>query len=121
MKIIITDRYIKGLKDKYDYIFLFNNRIRHSSEKLFSILNILESEKIFSKNELNAHVNDCIKKFFKLNTKIFKNKYYKMLLESIFYEKNIFISNFYFNLYQYIVFKKIFTKFEKKIIISILI
>ena len=114
MKIIITDRYIEELKDKYDYFFLFNNRIRHSSEKLFSILNILESEKIFSKNELNTHVNNYINKFLKLNSKIFKNKYYKILLESIFFEKNIFISNFYFNFYQYIVFKKIFTKFEKK-------
>ena len=52
MKIIITDRYIEELKDKYDYIFLFNNRIRHSSEKLFSILNILGQKRYFQKMNL---------------------------------------------------------------------
>ena len=52
MKILISDQNINEVKE-YDKIILFNDRNNYKSKKIYSILNILENEKLIKKNRLN--------------------------------------------------------------------
>ena len=56
MKILISDQNINEVKE-YDKIILFNDRNNYKSKKIYSILNILENEKLIKKNELNRELN----------------------------------------------------------------
>lgn len=116
MKILITDKPIKWSKGKFDQIYIFNNRNKYPSKKIFSILNLLESEKVLTKNELNNITNAYLKSILKNNRKIFKN-HEEVILYSLFSDKNIFIDSFYFKYYQFIIFDRLFkkTKFNKNI------
>ena len=114
MKIIITDQYKIEYLRTYDFIFLFNNRENLKSKKILSIANLLESETILKKKDLNAYVNNQSNKFLKLNKHLLKSQFYSVIIKSMIFEKNPFKSNFYFTLYQYIIFKKVFTKYKRK-------
>lgn len=117
MKILISDQNINEVKE-YDKIILFNDRNNYKSKKIYSILNILENEKLIKKNELNRELNLILKILIKKNKEKFKNFNEEVIFFSLVSEKNIFTNDFYFKFYQYLIFSKIIKSFNKKIYFS---
>lgn len=108
MKYIITDKIDENLYNHYDYIFLFNNRLTSSSKKIYSLVSLLESEEYIKKKDLNKLINNFSYNTINENSYLFrKNQAFNFILNFIFTEKNIFMTNFYFKFYQYIVFEKV--------------
>jgi len=96
--------------NNYDHIFLFNQRKNKASKNLHFIVNYLENEQVLAKNEINKDINSFIKNLLKKNFIFNKND--KIILSSLFFEKNIFINDFYFKFYQIKVFDVLFKKFK---------
>ena len=104
----LNDKIDENLYNHYDYIFLFNNRLTSSSKKIYSLVSLLESEEYIKKKDLNKLINNFSYNTINENSYLFrKNQTFNFILNFIFTEKNIFMTNFYFKFYQYIVFEKV--------------
>ena len=104
MKILVTDDSNNFDPNRYDKAYLFNSRLEN--ENLISLPNLLESEQIYTKLYLNNFLNRYL---IKLLSKYSTNNLNKdlNLFYGLFFEKNIFATNFFFNIYQFLIFLKI--------------
>lgn len=109
MKILVTDDFNHFDSNKYDRAYLFNSRVEY--ENIISLPNLLESEQIYTKLYLNNFLN---KYLVKLLNKYSTNNLNKdlNLFYGLFFEKNIFATNFFFNIYQCLILLKL----KKKLI-----
>lgn len=112
-KILITEKLQSEEIKNFDLVFLFNCRKSYDSKKIFSILHILENEKIIKKDEINDYISKNIRELFKINRKLFKNTRDSAIIFSLFSEKNVFLNNFYFKFFQYFIFQKLIQKYNK--------
>ena len=104
MKILVTDDLNRFDSNSYDRTYLFNSRLEYKN--VISLPNLLESEQIYTKLYLNNFLNKYLIKIIIKHSTNNLNKDLN-LFYGLFFEKNIFATNFFFNIYQCLIFLKL--------------